>query len=63
MMRRMCSAHCSIEEGGHNKEGKQLKFIQHDAGLLIATVQHVLGDLQSLSDNLRKGAIADCFEC
>ena len=33
-MRRMCSARCSIEEGDHNEEGKQLNFIQHDAGLL-----------------------------
>ena len=23
-MRRMCSVRCSIEEGGHNEEGKQL---------------------------------------
>ena len=29
-MRRTCSAHCSVEEG----EGKQLNFIQYDAGLL-----------------------------
>ena len=28
-------AHCSIEEGDHNEEGKQLNFIQHDAGLLL----------------------------
>ena len=51
-VRRTCSACCSIE-GDYNEEGKQLNFIQHDARLL-ATVQHVLGSLQSLSNNLRK---------
>ena len=59
------SARCSIEEGDHN-EGKQLNFIQHDArvGLLpLFTVQQVLSGLQSPSDNLCNGAIADCFEC
>ena len=30
----MCSACCSVEKGDNNKEGKQLNFIQHDAGLL-----------------------------
>ena len=33
-VRRMCSVHCSIEEGDHNEDGKQLNFIQPDAGLL-----------------------------
>ena len=67
-VQRMCSTHCSIEEGDHNEEGKQLNFIQHECRTAISTVQHVLGSLQSLSDNLQSfydnlRKIADCFEC
>ena len=38
----MYSACCSVEEG----EGKQLNFIQHDAGLL--SLQHILSELSHL---------------
>ena len=65
-VRRMCSAPCSVE-GDHNKEGKQLNFIQHDARLLsLASYLYCTARTrraQSPSDDLHKGAIADCFEC
>ena len=64
LTRRMCSACCSVEEGDNSEEGKLLNFIQHDAGLLsLLYSTYSTQRAQSPSDDLRKGAIADCFEC
>ena len=61
-VRRMCSAHCSIEKRDHNEEGKLFtlsSMMQDSYCYLTAHTQWA----QSHSDDLHKSTIADCFEC